>query len=80
MMQPPGDYQYSTEGAVPLETAPGSIVLLHGNLTHFSHKNTSGKQRHAYTLHILETQNVEYDPLNWIQRPSDMPFQRVEPL
>jgi len=32
---------YSIEGAVPLETSAGAIVVLHGNFLHFSHKNTS---------------------------------------
>jgi phytanoyl-CoA hydroxylase len=37
------EYDYSTEGAVPLEVPPGSIVLLHGNFLHFSERNTSDK-------------------------------------
>ena len=41
-MDPPEpEFEYSTEGAVPLEVEPGSIVILHGRFTHFSHKNTS---------------------------------------
>jgi len=28
--------EYNTEGAVPLEVGPGSIVLLHGSFLHFS--------------------------------------------
>ena len=28
--------EYNTEGAVPLEVAPGSIVLLHGSFLHWS--------------------------------------------
>jgi phytanoyl-CoA hydroxylase len=41
-MDPPNpSYEYSKEGAVPLEVSPGSIVLLDGNFTHFSNKNTS---------------------------------------
>lgn len=69
-------FEYSTEGAVALETAPGSIVLINGSFTHFSEKNTSAdKQRHAYTLHIVESANdVKYASTNWIQRPKDMPF------
>ena len=73
------EFDYSTEGAVAVETAPGSIVLLHGNFTHFSEKNTSSdKQRHAYTLHIVESANgVKYSNANWIQRPDTMPFREV---
>lgn len=61
-------YEYSTQGAVPLETAAGSIVLINGSFTHFSEKNTSrDKQRHAYTLHIVENANgVKYTDANWI--------------
>lgn len=68
-MDPPNPgFEYSTDGAVPLETPAGSIVVLHGSFTHFSHKNTNpDKQRHAYTLHILEgAHGVKYDPDNWI--------------
>jgi phytanoyl-CoA hydroxylase len=79
-MDPPTpDYEYSTEGAVALETPPGSIVILHGSFTHFSEKNTSrDKQRHAYTLHTVESANgVKYSDYNWLQRPKDMPFRKV---
>lgn len=69
---------YSTLGAVPIETTAGAIVLLHGNFLHFSHKNTSDLQRHAYTLHILEgKEGYKYDHDNWIQRPEDMPWTKV---
>lgn len=72
------EFEYSTEGAVPLETSAGAIVVLHGNFLHFSHKNTSQNQRHAYTLHIVEgTPQVKYDEQNWIQRPADLPFRRI---
>jgi len=71
-------FEYSTEGAVPLETPAGSIVLLHGSFTHFSHKNTSSdKQRHAYTLHIVDAAKGVIPSYNWIQRPADMPFRKV---
>ncbi len=32
-------YEYNIEGAVPLEVGPGSIVLLHGNVLHYSEPN-----------------------------------------
>ena len=71
-------FEYSTEGAVPLETPAGSIVLLHGSFTHFSHKNTSSyKQRHAYTLHIIDAAQGVMPSYNWIQKPADMPFRKV---
>jgi len=58
---------YSPEGAVPIEVPPGSIVLLHGLFLHFSKPNTSNKQRHAYTFHVVEG-NYEYSDQNWIRR------------
>jgi len=43
-MDPPvPSFEYSTEGAVPLEVPAGSIVILHGNFTHFSEKNSSDR-------------------------------------
>jgi hypothetical protein len=37
VLDPPNpSFEYSIEGAVPLEVAPGSIVLLHGNFLHYS--------------------------------------------
>lgn len=39
---------------VPLEAPKGTLVVLHGNLVHYSQKNTSDKPREALTLHIAE--------------------------
>eukprot|EP00350_Pseudokeronopsis_sp_OXSARD2_P007541 CAMPEP_0170563816 /NCGR_PEP_ID=MMETSP0211-20121228/69041_1 /TAXON_ID=311385 /ORGANISM="Pseudokeronopsis sp., Strain OXSARD2" /LENGTH=109 /DNA_ID=CAMNT_0010882495 /DNA_START=29 /DNA_END=356 /DNA_ORIENTATION=- len=48
------DPKFDITGAVPIEVKAGSIVLIHGNLLHFSHKNTSEVQRHSYVLHMAE--------------------------
>ena len=32
----------------------GSLVLLHGANVHYSNENTSGKSRHAYSVHVVE--------------------------
>eukprot|EP00457_Paulinella_chromatophora_P008290 gb/GEZN01008321.1/.p1 GENE.gb/GEZN01008321.1/~~gb/GEZN01008321.1/.p1 ORF type:complete len:337 (+),score=44.18 gb/GEZN01008321.1/:236-1246(+) len=58
----------STEGAIPLEVPAGTLVVIHGDLVHFSHKNQSAQSRHAYTLHVLEAQSTEYDASNWLLR------------
>lgn len=68
---------YSTEGAVPLEVKKGSIVLLHGDFVHFSEANTSELERHAYTLHIVETDNHIWEKDNWLQRPKENPFKII---
>lgn len=61
--------KYDCEGAVPLEVGPGSIVLLHGSFLHFSEKNLSDQQRHAYTIHVVESADgYEYTSDNWIRR------------
>ena len=66
-MDPADPKPYCSDGAVPLEVAPGSIVLLHGQFLHYSKPNTSDKQRHAYTLHVVEG-DYEYSKFNWIKR------------
>jgi len=65
--------KYDLTNAVPLEAEKGSVVLLHGDFVHFSHPNTSGSQRHAYTLHLVEGRNHTWESDNWIQRKS-IPF------
>eukprot|EP00350_Pseudokeronopsis_sp_OXSARD2_P011374 CAMPEP_0170567440 /NCGR_PEP_ID=MMETSP0211-20121228/80479_1 /TAXON_ID=311385 /ORGANISM="Pseudokeronopsis sp., Strain OXSARD2" /LENGTH=128 /DNA_ID=CAMNT_0010888893 /DNA_START=511 /DNA_END=894 /DNA_ORIENTATION=+ len=61
--------EYDTTGAVPLEVEAGSIVLFHGNFTHFSDYNKSDESRHAYTLHIVENkEGIKYKEENWLQR------------
>lgn len=58
---------------VPLEVEKGSVVLLHGDFVHFSHANTSALQRHAYTLHVVESRNHVWEADNWLQR-KHVPF------
>jgi phytanoyl-CoA hydroxylase len=64
----PPNVQLSTDGAIPLETEAGTLVVIDGNCVHFSHQNTSPESRHAYTLHVVETQNTTYPIDNWLQR------------
>ena len=66
-------FQYSTANAVCLEAKPGTAILLHGDLVHWSEHNRSDKSRHAYTLHIVKG-DYEWSPKNWLQRPSFFPF------
>jgi phytanoyl-CoA hydroxylase len=60
-------------GAEPIEVNSGSVVIFHGDLVHFSHSNTSDRQRHAYTFHIVESENCFYESDNWLQR-KEIPF------
>jgi phytanoyl-CoA hydroxylase len=59
---------YDTNKAVKLEVEKGSVILLHGDFVHFSYANASEKQRHAYTLHLVEGKEHTYEPDNWLQR------------
>lgn len=68
--------EHNLTGAVPLEAEKGTVVLLHGDLVHFSHANYSNDQRHAYTIHVVESKNHLWEPDNWIQR-SKNPFKQM---
>eukprot|EP01083_Nonionella_stella_P077455 211554_1 len=48
------------DGAIPLPVKRGTLVLIHGSLIHFSDPNTSDKPRHAFTVHIIESENCSY--------------------
>lgn len=52
----------------------GSCVLIHGQVVHKSEINRSQKSRHAYTFHVIETDDVEYSKDNWLQAPDGKPF------
>ena len=67
------DDPYPIDQAVPLETAAGTLVLLDGQLPHWSDTNTSKLPRQAYTLHVIDG-TADWADNNWLQRRSDMPF------
>lgn len=58
----------------PCPVKKGSLVLIHGYVVHSSEANTSSISRHAYTYHILETDNVHYSEQNWLQYPDGESF------
>ena len=58
---------------VALPVPAGSLVLLHGNLPHYSAKNLSDKSREAFALHIIEGE-FKYDERNWLQRSEKLPL------
>jgi phytanoyl-CoA hydroxylase len=58
---------------VPLETPAGTLVLLHGQLPHYSGPNRSPKSRHAYSVHLIEG-SASYPADNWLQRSDDLPL------
>ncbi|NNE57019.1 MAG: phytanoyl-CoA dioxygenase family protein [Hellea sp.] len=62
----------TTEAAIPLEVAAGTLILFKGRLPHYSAPNSSNKARHAYTMHVTDGR-TDYAPSNWIQRGADFP-------
>ena len=65
--------EFNMNDFVPLEVKKGTLILLHGNLPHYSTQNLSDVSRHAYTLHLIEG-NYLYSNKNWLQRPDETPF------
>ncbi len=58
---------------VPLEAAAGTLVVLHGQLPHWSDVNRSERSRHAYAVHVVDGA-ARYPADNWLQRPAELPL------
>ena len=61
---------------VPIEVSAGTLVVLHGLLSHWSDVNRSPKSRHAYSVHCISAA-ADYPSWNWLQRPASMPLRRL---
>ena len=59
----------STDEAMALEVAAGSVVVFSDLLPHYSSHNHSAQSRQALTLHVSE-QHANWDKNNWLQRPN----------
>ncbi|XP_018453175.1 phytanoyl-CoA dioxygenase isoform X2 [Raphanus sativus] len=66
---------YELKDFVPIEMKAGSMIAIHGDLIHQSFENLSPKSRHAYSLHVVESDGCKWAQDNWIRR-ENMP----EPL
>lgn len=69
---------YDLNGSVSLEAKKGTVVVLHGDFVHYSKANSSDKERHAYTLHCVETHNSVWEKDNWLLRPENNPFTVID--
>jgi phytanoyl-CoA hydroxylase len=58
---------------IGLEAAKGSLIVLHGQLPHYSGPNTSDRSRHAYTLHVIDGE-CRYPADNWLIRGPELPL------
>lgn len=59
---------YDQKDFVPIEVKAGSLVVIHGDLIHQSFENQSSKSRHAYSLHVIDTEGCKWAEDNWIRR------------
>eukprot|EP00475_Leptophrys_vorax_P031130 TRINITY_DN47085_c0_g1_i1.p1 TRINITY_DN47085_c0_g1~~TRINITY_DN47085_c0_g1_i1.p1 ORF type:complete len:296 (-),score=32.38 TRINITY_DN47085_c0_g1_i1:104-991(-) len=67
--------EYDLTKFVPLPVKAGTAVLLHGQLVHFSYENKSPTSRHAYSMHVVESDGANYVNNNWLQvSDNDPPF------
>ena len=64
---------------VPLEVSKGTLIILNGLLPHMSRTNRSPRSRHAYTLHVIES-DAHYPSNNWLQRAPGMPARGFKKL
>ncbi|KAM3264786.1 hypothetical protein P3L10_001780 [Capsicum annuum] len=51
---------YTKKDFIPLEVKAGSLVVIHGDLFHQSFENQSSKSRHAYSLHVVDTNGCKW--------------------
>ncbi|XP_054737414.1 phytanoyl-CoA dioxygenase domain-containing protein 1 homolog [Anastrepha obliqua] len=66
---------YPQSSYTPLAVGKGTCIIIHGNVVHKSEPNRSQKSRHAYTFHVIETENkVKYSEDNWLQPSKEKPF------
>ena len=49
-----------------LEVKAGTLIILHGQLPHYSAANTSERSRQAFSLHLVD-QDCHYAKDNWLQ-------------
>lgn len=53
--------------AVAVEVPAGSVVIFHDHMPHYSSQNRSDYSRHAFTLHVAESESG-WSGSNWLQR------------
>lgn len=73
--KPAPTYPSSNFTSVPV--SKGSCVLIHSQVVHRSDPNKSDKSRHAYTFHVIETENCKYAEDNWLQAPEGKDFPKL---
>eukprot|EP01083_Nonionella_stella_P043466 117222_1 len=54
------------EGSIPVETKRGDLLILHGEVAHWSGPNHSDRSRHALMIHCVDGQYT-WPKNNWLQ-------------
>ncbi|XP_055007282.1 phytanoyl-CoA dioxygenase domain-containing protein 1 isoform X2 [Boleophthalmus pectinirostris] len=65
---------YEEDKFVPAPVKKGGVVLIHGEVVHQSNENKSENSRHVYTFHMMESQDTQWSPENWLQPTEELPF------
>ncbi|CAL9682182.1 unnamed protein product [Knipowitschia caucasica] len=68
---------YEDDKFVPAPVKKGGVVLIHGEVVHRSDENKSESSRHVYTFHMMELQQTQWSPENWLQPTEDLPFPKL---
>ena len=63
------DTPWTLGEAVAMEVSAGSAVFFNERMPHRSSQNHSQHSRHAFTLHVTET-DAHWSAKNWLQRPN----------
>lgn len=61
------------DGGVPVPTEVGDLIVLHGQLVHWSDENKSGDSRHALMVHVVDGA-CDWAGENWLQYPEGAPM------
>ncbi|CAB4011706.1 Hypothetical predicted protein [Paramuricea clavata] len=59
---------------VPAEVKAGAMVIIHGQVIHYSAPNKSDISRNIYTFHVVEQEDTEWSKENWLQPTETLPF------
>ncbi|OCT65435.1 phytanoyl-CoA dioxygenase domain-containing protein 1 [Xenopus laevis] len=66
--------KYDEDQFVAAPVPKGGLVLIHGEVVHKSEQNSSPNSRHAYSFHVMESEETKWSPDNWLQATPELPF------
>eukprot|EP00300_Choanocystis_sp_HF-7_P043277 c9866_g1_i1.p1 GENE.c9866_g1_i1~~c9866_g1_i1.p1 ORF type:complete len:297 (+),score=47.62 c9866_g1_i1:507-1397(+) len=63
----PIEEKLPNQNGIPLPTEAGDLVIIHGQLVHWSEANRSSAPRHAFMTHVIDSDGCSYLEDNWLQ-------------